>query len=116
MKPDVDLLLHVDLRLAAADGHEAVLAGLSNPAGHHHPEQREQANRDQPAGGVTPEAALDSAGDLHLMCPEVVDQIRIVDADGFEVRAARSSGGAARTLMMGPARGGGIGAGGVGVA
>ena len=37
---DVDVLLHVDLGLAAPDGHEAVLTGLAGAADHEHPERR----------------------------------------------------------------------------
>ena len=87
-EPDVDVLLHVDLGLAAAQRHEAVLPRLAEAANHQHPEHADERDRDQPADGVAPERALDDAGDAHAVRVEVLQQIRVVDADGLEGRAA----------------------------
>ena len=87
-EPHVDVLLHVDLGLAASQGHEPVLPRLAEAPDHEHPEHADEGDRNQPAEGVAPERALDDAVDAHAVFIEVLQQIRIVDADGFEGSAA----------------------------
>ena len=81
---DVDVLLHVDLGLAAPDGHEAVVAGLTRASNHEHPERADDRDRDDPTGGVAPEVRLHDAVDLDAVFGESSISSGILDADGLE--------------------------------
>ena len=94
---DVDELhLHVvfggvDLRAAARERHHAAF-GAAHAAEEEAPERHEKEERNHPAEELANPAVGDLAGVLHAVLLEVLDELRILDADGDEAAALAAVG------------------------
>ncbi len=80
---DLDLFLHVNLRLAPADRHEPALA-LPHAPEKEQPHTKEQSDRNDPGQQVPQERALDDAGHLDVVRVKIADEVRIFDPDRVE--------------------------------
>ena len=82
LEGDLDVVLGVDLGLAAGEGHDAALA--AHPPHQERPQRHQQQDRHDPAEELRQPAAHHLAAVAHLLRLEVGDQGRVLDADRRE--------------------------------
>ena len=85
-EPHLHVVVGVDLRAAARERHHAAF-GAAHAAEEEAPERDEKQERDDPAEQLGQPAVGDLAGVLHAVLLELLDQLRILDADGREAAA-----------------------------
>ncbi len=78
-EPHLHLIVGVDLRAAAGEGHDAAL-GASHPAEEEPPQGHDEQHRDDPSQQVRHPAVHGLARELHALGLEILGELRILDA------------------------------------